>query len=305
MKKLLAVLVLAVSCFSSWAVDLPVPEELVGAQTIGIAHVHLKALKFDQITKTLTEKLGAAPDVEGTAKMKEFVDKFVAAGGQGITILVNSSKDADPAKAADNVVFLVNKGEEANTEKIVELFAPLLAGAKDKLAPECPKEIGHTLAWYSAKYKAPKANEDRGAAFGTAYEHLAKDSTVSIVIVPDEEAVELAEKSLGDAKPEEAKMAKALLGATGFCIFTDFGVAADPALKVLVLAADADGAVVLDKAATGLINGFKKEAPPPLLPVLNSLVSAQVGANVQLSINISDLVKAITALSGGEAPPAK
>lgn len=307
MKKLLGSLVLAVCCVSAWAVDLAVPEELVGNQTIGIVHVHLKAFKFDQIGKTLTDKLGEAPDPKAIAEVKDFVDKFKAAGGQGVSIIINADKNANAANASDGIVFLVTKGEDADNEKLAALFNGPMAAAKDKMAPGCPKEIGSSLVWHSAKYKlAKKGNEERAQAFSEAYSHLSKDASVSVVIVPDEDAVALAEASLKDAKPEEAAMMKALLGATGFCLFTDFGVAAEPALKVLVLAADADGAVVLDKSAKGLIGILKKEAPPPLQSVLKSLQTVQAGSNVQLSIDIGDLVKAIKAMAEAfAAPPEK
>ncbi len=142
-------------------------------------------------------------DAEAMTKFTAFADKFKAAGGQGITILINAAKDTDPANAADGIVFLVTKSEDADNDKLKELFAEPMAGAKDKLSPDCPKEIGHTLAWYSAKYKKPKANEDRAAAFSEAYGHLAKDSSVSIVIVPDEEAATLAEDQLKTASPKK------------------------------------------------------------------------------------------------------
>ena len=152
MKKLLGSLVLAVCCVSAWAVDLAVPEELVGNQTVGIVHVHLKAFKFDQIAKTLTDKLGEAPDPKAIAEVKDFVDKFKAAGGQGVSIIINADKNANAANASDGIVFLVTKGEDADNEKLAALFNGLMAALKDKMAPGCPKEIGSALVWHSAKY---------------------------------------------------------------------------------------------------------------------------------------------------------
>ncbi len=203
-------------------------------------------------------------------------------------------------------MLIVTKGENADDDQLKTIMNAFVEGAKMKMAKECPKEIGETLVWYPAKFKMPKENEDRASAFSEAYTHLAKDSSVSVVIVPDEEAVALADEKLKDADPKAGKPLKALLAATGYCIFTEFGVAAEPALKILVLAADADGAVTLNKAATTLIDEGKKAAPPPVQAVLKSLVSVQVGANVQMSINIGDLVKAVTAMAGGapEAPAA-
>jgi hypothetical protein len=287
-------------CLSLAASDLPVPEELIGAQTVGIVTIDVKALKFDQIVKTITEKLGTAPDAVALAPAKDMLAKFAAAGGQSINIVLNAGKDTKAENAADGIALVVTPHEDGDADKLKEFLTAAAGPLMEQAAPGCPKKVGESLVWYNAKFKMPKANEDRAKSFAEAYSHLAKTATVSIVLVPDEEAVTKLEEGIKEAKPDEAETAKALLGASAYTIFTDLGAAAEPVLTVLVLAADADGAVALSKAADKALGDIKKDAPPPAVKFLSSLKTVQVGANVQMSIDLTALTEAIKGMTGGQ-----
>lgn len=295
MKKFLSFAVLFLACVTARAFDMPVPEELIGAQTLGVLHVNLNALKVEQAVKSLKD-FGTAPDAQGVEGINAMLGQFKEAGGTGITVLFNAGKEADAANAGDGVVFVINKAEGASDEKLTGLLEAMGAPFKDKIAAGCPKKIGDCLVWHAAKFKLPKMNEDKANAFSEAYSHLAKDSSLSVVFVPDADALELAEAGMKNAKDEEKEMVKALFSATGYCLFSNFGASAEPSLKVLVLAADADGAAVLDKAATGLLAEGKKDAPPPVQKLLESFKLVLAGANVQLNVDLSELVGAVKAM---------
>lgn len=286
MNKFCCLVVSAVISLSGFAFDLPVPGELVGKQTVAIIHINVEALKFDVLKKTVSDKAGADA-ANGLEPFKDMLQMFKSAGGTDISIVVNTDKKMDASNAGEGVVICVNKSEKADDEKLAALFE----GLKEKMAKGCPKKIGDSLVWHSAKYKLAKANEEKEGEFSDAYSHLSKDTTISAVFVPDEDAVELAESQLKDAKKEEAEMVKALMSASAYCLTTDMGAAATPSLKVLVVCADADAAKTIDKAANGLLAEVKKEAPPPAQALLNTLKLVQAGANVQLSIDLDEVAK--------------
>lgn len=291
MNKIFSLVATVVLCLSGFAFDLPVPEQLVGKQTVAIIHINVEAIKFDVLNKTVTDKAGADA-AKGLEQFKEVLEMYKGAGGADISIVVNADKKMDPANAGEGVVICVNKGEKADDAKLTALFE----GLKEKMAPGCPKKIGDSLVWHSAKYKLAKADEEKEKQFSDAYSHLAKDTTISVVFIPDDDAVELAEAQLKDSKKEDAEMMKALLTADAFCLTTDIGGAAAPSLKLLVVCADADEAKVVDKAANGLLAEVKKEAPPPAKALLDTLKLVTAGANVQLSIDLDEIAKAAKSL---------
>src|SRR5579862_361155 len=298
MKKMLGLLALALCSIVARTSDLPVPDELVGAQTVGILHVDMAAIKFDQVVKSVSEKMGTpAPDPKDTEQFKQMMDAFKAAGGAGLSLVVNTNKDLNPDNAGDGAVLVVSKGENGDDAELTELVNGLVGPQKDKLAADCPKKVGSSLVWYSAKFTLPKGDEAKAKAFTDAFTHLGTGSSVSLVIVPDEDTMKLAEKGLKDAPPEQAAMAKALLAATAYCVSTNLGAAEAPNLSLLVAAADDDGAGTIKNALDNAFAMAKKEVPP-LAAFVDSLKLSVAGSSVKLAIDLNELAKAAKAMMG-------
>ena len=95
---------------------------------------------------------------------------------------------------------------------------------------------------------------------------------------------------------------KALLGSSGLAVFTNVGAAAEPALKVLIAAADEEGAGTIKKTASAVLAEIKKDAPPPIQAFIDTLKLIQAEASIQLDINLAEATKLAKEMM---APPAK
>lgn len=296
MRKFSILAVLAMVCtLSLSAAENPVPAELFGAQTVGVVNVNLAGLTKAQIDKTVTAILGQPTDPNALAAFGGFQDKFKAAGGLSLSVVINVEKDPKPENADKGIVLVIKKGEGANPKDLAELMASMDPKFKDDMAPDCPKEIKNSLVWYNKNFKLPEENEDRAKAFSAAFEEVSNNQAVTIVVVPDEDAVKTINANL---KPDQVELLSAILGGSGICLFTDFGIADAPNLKILIMAADVAGAEKLQKATEALLAAGSKDAPPPLKTLLDSLKGVQAGSNVQIAINIAEFGKAAKELAG-------
>lgn len=295
MKKMSIFAVLTMVCtFSLCAAENPVPDELYGAQTIGVVNVNLAGLNKAQIDKTLVSILGQPTDPNALAAFSAFQDKFKAAGGLSINVVINIDKDPKPENADKGIVLVVQKSETGNSKALAELMSSMDPKFKDEMAPGCPKDIDGSLVWHNKNFKLPKADDDRAEAFSGAFDEVSEDQAVTIVIVPDEDAVTTINKNL---KPDQVELVKAILGGSGICLFTNFGIAEAPTLKTLIMAEDVKGAEKLNKATETLLAAASKDAPPPLKTLLDSLKAVQAGTNVQITINIAEFGKAVKELA--------
>jgi hypothetical protein len=293
MQRIGSLLFLTFICFCSFAADLPVPEELIGKQTIGIVQINTKDLNYDQLVKS-AEKAGPLPD-NPLDMIKQTLEKFKEAGGLGISVLVHADKKTDPNNIHEGIVLVIKKTAEADVAKIEALLNEGEAPIKNVAATECPKKVGDSLVWYNAKFKLPAADAERAKEFKETYAEMGKDSSLSLVIVPDEDSKALVQSAIQDAKPDVA-IVKPLLSASSLCISTNLGIATEPSLKILIVSEDADGAGKLKTAAAAMLGELKKDAPPPAQPFLESLKVIQKDANVQLSIELSELSKVLKAM---------
>lgn len=305
MKRISSLAVLAAAvCFAARAADLPVAEELIGEQTVAIVSVDIGKLSKDQISKTLAEMIGEAPPAKDLDPIAALQDQFKAAGGTTLNIVYHVDKDAKPETAGRGAVIVVGTTDDAKKDKLIELMNATDPSFKEKAAPECPKAVEGGLVWYQKDFKLPKADDARGEAFADAFKQVAKDQAVTFVVVPDEDLAKLASANM---KAEEAALLNAVLGGGGLCLFTDVGIAAKPQLRLVLLAEDADGAAEVHKAAEGLLAELKKDAPPPVKALLDTLKAAKAGDNVQISINLAEFAKAakeMMALFALGEPPA-
>lgn len=295
MKKLALCAMVLYSCVAAFGADLHVPEEIIGAETVAVINLNISSLKPDTLVKTMTDIMGKAPDAAQTEPMKAFVNKFKEAGGKTISLVANGSKDANAVKSGDTAVMVVELKEGADVAKFTEFSNTELAFLKDGAAAECPKNIGGKLVWYSKNFKLPAQNKERADTFSVAHGEVAEDQLLCIVVVPDATTLDTAKSSV---KPEDAEVVGAILGGGGICFFSNFGVADAPTLKVLCLAADVKGAEAINKAIETGLAGVKKDAPPQLKGLLDGLKLAQVGTNVQFTVNIIEWAKIGVELAG-------
>ena len=294
MKKL--AVVFALLSISLLASDLPVPETLIGKGTVGILNVDLSSLKSDQLLKTVAAVTGQPADPKGKEQLDAFQAQLKAAGVQSLNVIFNQGKKGHPETASDAVVLVVDAGEKPDAKKVAELIYTLAPPLKQSMDPDCPKDVDGKLVWHNKAFKLPEADDDTSQSFTNAFFEIADDQSISLVLVPDEAALATAEEALKTAKPEDKDVLTALMKNDGVCIFSDFGVADEPALKILVLAPDAQSAVSLNKAADAGIAALKKDAPPELKGVLDNLKAVHAGTNVELSLGVADISKAVKAL---------
>ena len=280
-------------CFSGYAADLPVPEELIGSETVGIVSIDVASLKPDQIVKTLTAILGQPPEPNATKQFADFHKKFTSLGGQTVNVVLNVDKNVQAATAGDGAVLVIEKDDAAPADKITAFLAESVPGFKDHMAPECPKVVDDMLVWYNKGFKLPAADEKRAVKFTDAFFEIGDDQSISIVFVPDENLVNTAQASLKSAKPEDAEMANTLMKGKGLDVYTDFGIADKSVLKVLLLAADEKSAGALFKTADTVITEFKKSAPPAMKSMLDGLKTVQTDANVEISMGVQDLATVV------------
>jgi hypothetical protein len=302
-RALIVALVLCYSCVAI-AADLHVPEEIIGTDTIAIVNLNVSSIKPEQVVKTMTDIMGKAPEQAMADQLKDFSTKFKDAGGKSISIVINGSKDLNAAKSGDTTVVVVELNEGADAAKLTEFVNANIPGVKEAVAADCPKNFNGKLVWYNKNFKLPTQNKDRAETFSVAHGEVAEDQLLSIVVVPDENAQDAVKANL---KPEEAEIARAILGGGGVCLFSNLGVADNPTIKVLVLAADAAGAESIRAAVDKLLKEAKNGAPPEFQKLLDGLKLDQAGTNVQFSIAVIEWAKVAKAIfeAGATPPPAK
>jgi hypothetical protein len=302
-RALLVALVLSYSCIAM-AADLHVPEEIIGTETIAIINLNVNSIKPDQVAKTMTDIMGKAPEQGMVDQLKDFSGKFKEAGGKSISVVINGSKDLNAAKSGDTTVIVLETNEGADAAKMTEFVNANIPGVKEQVAADCPKNFNGKLVWYNKNYKLPAQNKDRADSFSVAHGEVAEDQLLSVVVVPDENAQDQVKANL---KPEDAEIARAILGGGGVCLFSNLGVADNPTLKVLVLAADAAGAESIRNAVDKLLKEAKNGAPPEAQKLLDGLKLDQAGTNVQFSIALVEWAKVAKAIfeSASAPPPAK
>ena len=295
MKKLALCAMVLYSCVAAYGADLHVPEEIIGAETVAVINLNVSALKPDQLVKTMTDIMGKAPEAAQADQLKDFVGKFTAAGGKTISLVANGSKDQNAVKNGDTAVMVIELAAGADVAKFTEFSNTALAFLKDGAAPECPKTVGGKLVWYSKNFKLPPQNKERADTFSVAHGEVAEDQLLCIVVVPDATTLDAAK---GSVKPEDAEVVAAILGGGGICLFSNFGVADAPTIKVLCLAADVKGAEAINKAIETGLATLKKDAPPQLKTLMDGLKLAQVGTNVQFTVSIVEWAKIAVELAG-------
>jgi len=296
MKKLcLVAMFLSLFCVMVKAADLPVPDDVISAQTIAIITVDVNELNKDQISKAVEGAIGAPPDPKSLDEMTSMQAKFKAAGGAGLSIVYHADKKIDPTTADKGVVMVVTLAEGGTKEKIVEFMNAANPTFKDTLSPDCPKEMDDCLVFYQKGFKLPAKHADTAEYFTHAFAQIGGKQAISVVIIANDDALKAAGENM---KPPDAEMLNALLGGGGICLYTDLGIAADPKLQVMILAPDADGATKVQKAAETAIGALKKDMPPAVTAFANSLTAVAAGTNVQISINIQAFAKAAMELGG-------
>jgi len=73
-------------------------------------------------------------------------------------------------------------------------------------------------------------------------------------------------------------------------------------VKLLFTAADATAAEKVKTAVTAMIAAVKKDSPPDLQKLMDTLKLDQIGSNVQLSLTILEWAKAAMAMAPGTPP---
>ena len=301
MKRIAVLALMLLSCsFVCCGAEIPVPEKVIGAKTIAVISLNLEEIKKDALLKSITTVVGEAPDAAAIKQFDDLEAKIKASGATSLSFVLSIPKGSDIAKSSDNSILVVEMKEGADNTKVADLLYELIPGIKTEKADDCPKEIEGALVWYKKGNKLPAANKERADAFSGAYGQVGEHQSISIVLMPDEDAVESAKASL---KPEEKELVSAILDGDGILLFSNLGVSAEPSVKLLIMAADAAGAEKLTKAAQALIDQFKKELPPPMAPLMDTLKLVQAGTNVQLSLAFPEITKAAKDLMAAMAPP--
>jgi hypothetical protein len=242
----------------------------------------------DQLFKSLKDSVGEEPPPDAVKQYDDYMAKFKAAGCTSMSVVVNMKKDAK--NPAEGVMLVVGMDEGADSAKAAEFVKTSIPDLAKDMHADCPKEIEGCLVWYEKSFTLPPASPERLEAFEYALSQVPDDQSISIMFVPDENVAAAATAGL---KKEEAELATALLGGSGICLFTNFGIAADPGVKLLVLTPDAGGADKLQKVAEAFIGEMKKSVPPPFTAALDSLKAVAAGSNVQLSLGLADWSKVL------------
>ena len=135
----------------------------------------------------------------------------------------------------------------------------------------------------------------RFEAFEYACTQIPEEQALSVTIVPNEAVLATV---LAQLKGDDVQMANSLLGGKGLCLYTDFGVAAEPKVGLLVLTPSADDATKIQAVAEAGIAELKRQMPPAFSAGIDTLKAAAAGANVQVSTDISHwsaIIKAVIA----------
>lgn len=278
------------------AVEMRVPAELVGKETIAVVDINIDVLNRAQFLKTITDIIGEAPSQEMQGHYDDFMAQFAAAGGATISIVLNMQKDME--YPADGLLLVIGPQPGADIAKLSDYMFSFAPEMKQTMAADCPKQIGGSLVWCQRSYKLPKADAGRYTAFARAYTQLPKNNSFTVVLLAEELAAEMIRSNL---KPQEADRVDALMGGNGVCLFSNIGVVEKPALKLLVLTPDAAGAEKLSKVASALIGDLKEKLPAMFANSLDSLKVVEAGSNVQINIALPAVSKAAKDVMGSVA----
>lgn len=283
-----------------WGTELPVPEKVIGEKTVAIVSLNLDEINKDALLKSISAVAGLAPEAAALKQFDEMDAKIKAAGLLHIRFVTSIPKGADYSQSSDNSILVIKMKEGADYTKVAELLYSLMPDLKAEKAAECPREIDGCLVWYKKGITLPAADKKRAEAFSSAFSQVNEHQSVSVVLMPDADAAEPVKDTL---KPAEKELLSAVLDGKGICFFCNFGVTAEPGIKLLILAADAARAETLNKAAENLIAQFKEDLPPMLSPLLDIFKLVQAGTHVQVSITFPEITQAAKDFMATMSPP--